>query len=97
MDSSSYGKSFEPEVLNTLNRAFESAWAHFEAKGDLRTLKAVRDQFRLKLAKKIFELAPVEPASADELALNTLKTLSHPSEWKVTPGFAPSEAVNCAS
>lgn len=96
MEKSSYGKTFEPEVLNVLNRAFEFAWAHFEAKGDIRTLKAVREQFRLKLAKRIIELAPDEIPSADDLALNTLKTLSHPSEWKVVPNFAASNPMNCA-
>jgi len=85
MTKSLPGRFFDSESLGIVHDAFQAAWAALEAKGDIRTLRGVRDQTRLQLAKSILQGADVEHTSPQELADAVLKHFNHPAARKHAP------------
>jgi len=76
------GRFFDSERLGVAHDAFLTAWAALEARGDIRTLRGVRDQTRLHLAKSILQGASDEHRTPQELAEAVLKHFNHPAARK---------------
>ena len=81
------GRFFDSESLGVAHDAFLAAWAALEAKGDLRTLRGVREAARLHLANSILQRASDEYRTAQELAEAALKHFNHPATRKQAYAF----------
>ena len=78
MFSSISDKTFEPEDMVVLDRAFRQACSALVAAKDERLSGARRAAFERQLAKVILEIAQAGETSPDRLAASTLERFNRP-------------------